>query len=94
MADVTVPDSKSREILATIVALGKVLNLTITAEGVETEAQAEVLRELKCDLVQGYLFGRPQRSTDVAATVLKAFGTSARPVDPVEARAPAAVRRA
>jgi len=94
MADVTVPDSKSREILATIVALGKVLNLTITAEGVETEAQAEVLRELKCDLVQGYLFGRPQRSTDVAATILKAFGTSARPVDPVEARAPAAVRRA
>jgi diguanylate cyclase (GGDEF)-like protein len=73
MADLAVPGSRSREILSTIVALGRVLNLKVTAEGVETEAQAEVVRELDCDLVQGFLFGRPQRMTDVAATILKAF---------------------
>ena len=73
MTDLAVEGSKSREILATIIALGRVLDLKITAEGVETEAQAAVLRELNCDLVQGYLFGRPMRSIDVAATVLKGY---------------------
>lgn len=71
MTDLAVEGSKSREILATIIALGRVLDLKITAEGVETEAQAAVLRELDCDLVQGYLFGRPMRAIDVAAAVLK-----------------------
>ena len=71
MSDVAVEGSKSREILATIIALGRVLDLKVTAEGVETEEQAEVLRELDCDLVQGYLFGRPMRAIDVAATVIR-----------------------
>jgi diguanylate cyclase (GGDEF)-like protein len=71
MSDLSEQRSKSREILATILALGRVLNLQITAEGVETEAQAMVLRDLQCDLGQGYLFGRPQPVVDVAATILK-----------------------
>ena len=77
MADLTVPGSPSREILSTIIALGRVLNLKVTAEGVETEAQAAVLRELNCDLVQGYLFGRPQPVADIAATILKSFTAAA-----------------
>jgi len=71
MADLALPGSPSREILSTIIALGRVLHLEVTAEGVETEAQAAVLRELHCDLVQGYLYGRPQPSAEVAATILK-----------------------
>ena len=71
MTDLTIEGGKSREILSTIVALGRVLGLTITAEGVETDAQADVLRALKCDLFQGFLLGRPMRAIDVAATVLK-----------------------
>jgi diguanylate cyclase (GGDEF)-like protein len=73
MIDLVAPGSKSREIVATIIALGRVLNLTVTAEGVETEAQAAMLRELNCDLVQGYLFGRPQPASEVAATILKSL---------------------
>lgn len=69
--DLAVNGSKSREILSTIIALGKVLDLKITAEGVETEAQAKVLRDLDCDLVQGFLYGRPMKLIDVAATVMK-----------------------
>jgi EAL domain-containing protein (putative c-di-GMP-specific phosphodiesterase class I) len=48
-----------------------VLNMRVTAEGVETAEQALVLRELRCDLVQGYLFGRPMRPIDVAACIIK-----------------------
>ncbi len=71
MTDLAVSGSKSREILSTIVALGRVLDLKITAEGVETEEQAEVLRNLECDLVQGFLYGRPMKAVDVAATLIQ-----------------------
>jgi predicted signal transduction protein with EAL and GGDEF domain len=71
MADIAQEGSKSREILSTIIALGKVLNMRVTAEGVETAEQALVLRDLRCDLVQGYLFGRPMRPIDVAACIIK-----------------------
>ena len=71
MTDLADSSSKSREILATIVALGKVLDLKITAEGVETKEQAEVLRSLDCDLVQGFLFGRPL-DQDALASLLSA----------------------
>lgn len=47
-------------IVGTIVGLGKSLNVTITAEGVETDGQAAYLRALGCNEVQGFLFGRPQ----------------------------------
>jgi diguanylate cyclase (GGDEF)-like protein/PAS domain S-box-containing protein len=49
-----------------IVALGESLEVPVLAEGVETEAQARLLRELRCDQAQGYLFARPMRSEAVA----------------------------
>ena len=42
-----------------IVALARSLRLQLVAEGVETEAQAAVLRAMGCDELQGYLFARP-----------------------------------
>ncbi len=46
-------------IVKTIIGLGKSLDVTIAAEGVETQTQASYLRMAGCDEVQGYLFGRP-----------------------------------
>jgi diguanylate cyclase (GGDEF)-like protein len=46
-------------IVTAIVALGHSLDLEIVAEGVETPEQLDHLRRLGCDLVQGYLIGRP-----------------------------------
>lgn len=47
-------------IVKTIVGLGRSLDLIVAAEGVETEDQARTLRQMGCNEVQGFLFGRPQ----------------------------------
>jgi len=44
-------------IVSSIVGLGKSLHVTITAEGVETESQAEILRKWGCNQVQGFYYG-------------------------------------
>src|SRR6185312_15054251 len=50
---------EARKIVAITIALGKQLQLTTVAEGVEDEAQARVLAELQCDQAQGYFFAKP-----------------------------------
>ncbi len=50
---------KQNEIVKAIVALATNLGMHVTAEGVETEAQATALRELNCTSGQGYLFSQP-----------------------------------
>ncbi len=46
-------------IVSSIVGLGQSLNVTITAEGVETEGQAAMLKKWGCDQVQGFYYGEP-----------------------------------
>ena len=53
------PDCKRSALLDAMVAVGHRVGLSVTAEGVETPAQADRLRRLGCDLAQGWLFGRP-----------------------------------
>ncbi|MCR8922168.1 EAL domain-containing protein [Dasania sp. GY-MA-18] len=47
-------------IVSSVVYLAHALNHTVVAEGVETIAQADKLREMKVDYIQGYLFAKPQ----------------------------------
>jgi EAL domain-containing protein (putative c-di-GMP-specific phosphodiesterase class I)/GGDEF domain-containing protein len=49
----------SRAICAALIALGKGLDLQVLAEGVETEAEVAALRDLGCDVFQGYHFSKP-----------------------------------
>jgi EAL domain-containing protein (putative c-di-GMP-specific phosphodiesterase class I) len=52
-------DPGGQAIAEAIIAMGKTLSLTVIAEGVETIEEADFLRGLACDEMQGYHFGRP-----------------------------------
>lgn len=58
MLDVSTKET-SAEIMTVIIALAKVLGLTVIAEGVETKTQLDFLKEKNCDLIQGYYFSKP-----------------------------------
>nr|MCR5785292.1 GGDEF domain-containing phosphodiesterase [Eubacterium sp.] len=51
---------KSKKIITGMVLMAKNLGIHTLMEGVETEEQVEFLRELGCEFVQGYYFGRPE----------------------------------
>ena len=63
-------NDKDSAIASAIIALGHSLNLSIVAEGVETDAQRQLLRALGCDNLQGYLTGRPV-SAEALANIKK-----------------------
>jgi EAL domain-containing protein (putative c-di-GMP-specific phosphodiesterase class I) len=64
-------DGKDAAIASAMVALGQRLDLTVIAEGVETEAQLQILRELGCDAFQGFLVSKPVSADTFAARALK-----------------------
>jgi PAS domain S-box-containing protein len=49
----------SQEIVKLIVTMAHTLNLRVVAEGTETEAQIRILKQLNCEMAQGYFFSRP-----------------------------------
>jgi diguanylate cyclase (GGDEF)-like protein len=52
-------------IVRTVIGLGAELGITVTAEGVETEAQLDMLRKAGCGEAQGYLIGVPTKETEI-----------------------------
>lgn len=52
-------DPKNTEIVRATIAMAHALNLSVLAEGVENKQHFEILRDLGCDIIQGYLFSRP-----------------------------------
>jgi len=61
---------RARSLCEAVVALGRTLDMTPLAEGVETAEQAAVLREIGCPLGQGYLFSRPVSPERFAALLV------------------------
>jgi EAL domain-containing protein (putative c-di-GMP-specific phosphodiesterase class I) len=64
--------AESLAIINAVVAMAKSLDMSTTAEGVETAHEAELIRNLGCDKIQGFYFGRPMAAEDA----LKLFDTA------------------
>lgn len=58
-----------RAIVAAVLALGSSLGFTVVAEGVETPGQRDALRELGCEMAQGYWYARPAPAAELDAIV-------------------------
>jgi EAL domain-containing protein (putative c-di-GMP-specific phosphodiesterase class I) len=52
-------EEKSDIIISALVGVARSLGLEIVAEGVETTEQSDILKDLKCHVIQGYLYGKP-----------------------------------
>jgi EAL domain-containing protein (putative c-di-GMP-specific phosphodiesterase class I) len=64
-------DAGDAAIVTAIVSLARTLGLTVVAEGVETAEQAARLRDLGCELAQGFYFGGPQSAAETTAPLEK-----------------------
>ena len=71
---------RQREMLQATVALARSLDIPVTAEGIETEAQAVAMRLFGCDCLQGYLFGKPMAADHITALLNE--GHAAEPAAP------------
>jgi diguanylate cyclase (GGDEF)-like protein/PAS domain S-box-containing protein len=67
----------NRNIVEAIVSLAHKLEMTVVAEGIETPEQHAILRELGCELGQGYLFSPPLPKSDVDALLTRALDFAA-----------------
>ena len=65
--------ASAKGILRSIVKLGHALGMKVTAEGIESQRQFSTLRDMGCDLAQGYLLGRPTETTELAAVIMRNF---------------------
>lgn len=64
-------DHRSNRICRAIIDMGHGLDLSVIAEGIETEAQLECMRALGCDAVQGYHVGMPAESSEMESLLVR-----------------------
>lgn len=75
------PGRDARTVVKTIIALGRELNMRVTVEGVETAGQVDFLSDIDGDQAQGFYFGRPMPSSDVAEAIRSEIRRSSRSVN-------------
>ena len=73
-------DSETSEIVRIIITLAHNLGLKVVAEGAETAGQVSLLKELNCELVQGYFFARPGDHAAAQALLMSTYTAEARPL--------------
>ena len=76
ITDVT-SNSSDAAITRAVLALSRSLNLKCIAEGVETRAQLDMLREMGCEVIQGYLISEPTPPGDLEALLTKGWRAAA-----------------
>jgi diguanylate cyclase (GGDEF)-like protein/PAS domain S-box-containing protein len=84
-------DPQQMSIVTMVISLAHALELKVIAEGVETATQAQLLRLLRCDEIQGYLIAKPMPASDAQAARSRGFGVPA-PMPAAPAAAPPVYR--
>ena len=64
-------DKRALKLISFIIDIAKSLNLKTVAEGVETKEQMETLKDMGCDLIQGYYFSRPLPPKEFEKLIIK-----------------------
>jgi EAL domain-containing protein (putative c-di-GMP-specific phosphodiesterase class I) len=64
-----VESAEKRRLTSSMIDMAKALNIEVVAEGVETLEHAQLLQDLGCNMLQGYVFSRPMPAADVEAFV-------------------------
>jgi len=67
-------DAQNAAITTAVILLGHSLKMTVIAEGVETEAELAFLKQHQCDIMQGYLFSRPEPAPVIESMLVAAQG--------------------
>jgi len=70
-------ESSDAAIVRAAIALGGAFGISVTAEGVETEAQQRFLADLRCGAMQGYLVSKPVSATEFAALLTQGWAIPA-----------------
>jgi diguanylate cyclase (GGDEF)-like protein/PAS domain S-box-containing protein len=60
-------NTQNASIVRAVAAMGKSLKMRVVAEGVQTDTQADLMKELDCDEMQGFLIARPMSASDIDA---------------------------
>jgi len=71
----TDPESRNAALIRAMVGLASDLEMVTTAEGVETQEELTLVRNLGCSLIQGYLFGKPMEAEEARALAAKGTAT-------------------
>jgi diguanylate cyclase (GGDEF)-like protein/PAS domain S-box-containing protein len=82
----TDPESRNAALIRAMVGLASDLKMQTTAEGVETHEELQLVRDLGCSLVQGYIFGKPMPPEEAGALAKKGAATLPAQLPPREPR--------
>ena len=63
---------KSKQYVAAMISIGHIMNFKVISEGVEQPEQLETLREIGCDYIQGFIWGKPLTPEDAEKVTLEA----------------------
>ncbi|PCJ98977.1 MAG: bifunctional diguanylate cyclase/phosphodiesterase [Alteromonadaceae bacterium] len=69
--DDMIADKKALTLISSMIEMGRNLGYKITAEGVETSEQFNVLKKIGCDNAQGYLFSKPVNANEISTLLEK-----------------------